>query len=186
MGDENSTVYIPGNLVVMGNTLLGGIPGSWTVIREVDGNSFLPIHGTENVGGTSNPLHYIKTHSSRFEGPIDIGPFTIHKYSDRRLKYVGKENTSGLDKIRQLKVFNYTFKKDEKKTPHVGVIAQDLQKVFPDAVKKGVDGFLTIRMEDMFYAVINAIKELDAKYQAQEKRINELEQRIERLESKLN
>ena len=104
--------------------------------------------------------------------------------SDRRLKYVGKENTSGLDKIRQLKVFNYTFKKDTTKTPHVGVIAQDLQKVFPNAVKKGADGFLTIRMEDMFYAVINAIKELDAKYQAQEKRIDDLEKRIEKLEAR--
>ncbi len=36
----------------------------------------------------------------------------------------------------------------------------------------------------MFYAVINAIKELDAKYQAQEKRINDLEKRIEKLEAK--
>ncbi len=105
--------------------------------------------------------------------------------SDRRLKYVGKESTSGLDKIRELKVFNYTFKRDEKKTPHVGVIAQDLQKVFPDAVKKGADGFLTIRFEDMFYAMINAIKELDAKYQAQAKRISDLEKRIEALEEKL-
>ena len=104
--------------------------------------------------------------------------------SDRRLKYVGKESTSGLDKIKQLKVFNYTFKKDTTKTPHVGVIAQDLQKVFPNAVKKGTDGFLTIRMEDMFFAVINAIKELDAKYQAQEKRINDLEKRIEKLEAR--
>ncbi len=113
---------------------------------------------------------------------IDDGP---NPSSDRRLKYVGKESQSGLDQIKQLKVFNYTFKKDETKTPHVGVIAQDLQKVFPDAVKKGTDGFLTIRFEDMFFAMINAIKELDLKYQAQEKRINELEARIERLEDKI-
>ena len=106
-------------------------------------------------------------------------------FSDRRLKYVGNESTCGLDKIKQLKVFNYTFKKDENKTPHVGVIAQDLQKVFPDAVTKGTDGFLRIRFEDMFFAMINAIKELDLKYQAQEKRINELEARIERLEAKI-
>ena len=84
-------------------------------------------------------------------------------FSDRRLKYVGGENKSGLDKIRELKVFNFTFKKDKTKTPHVGVIAQDLQKVFPDAVSKGEDGFLRIRMEDMFYALINAVKELDSK-----------------------
>ena len=105
--------------------------------------------------------------------------------SDRRLKYVGNEFTSGLDKIRALKVFNYTYKKDETKTPHVGVIAQDLQKIFPNAVKKGADGFLTIRMEDMFYAVINAIKELDAKVLAQEKRINELESIVKQQDARL-
>ena len=42
-------------------------------------------------------------------------------------------------------------------------MAQDLQKVFPDAVTKGEDGYLRIRWEDMFYAVINAVKELDNK-----------------------
>ena len=84
-----------------------------------------------------------------------------------------------------MKVFNYTYKKDETKTPHVGVIAQDLQKIFPNAVKKGADGFLTKRMEDMFYAVINAIKELDAKVLAQEKRINELESIVKQQDARL-
>ncbi len=115
----------------------------------------------------------------------NIGDPTESFFSDRRLKYVGKENLSGLKKIRQLKVFNYTFKKDETKTPHVGVIAQDLQKVFPDAVKKGTDGFLTIRFEDMFYAMINAIKELDTRMSALEKENQELKARIERLEAKI-
>ena len=105
--------------------------------------------------------------------------------SDRRLKYVGKESTSGLDKIRKIKVFNYTFKKDENKEPHVGVIAQELQKIFPDAVKKGEDGFLRIRMEDMFFAVINAIKELDTRVTALEKENAELKARLDKLEAKI-
>ena len=188
LGTSSDTVYIPGNLIVGKDTLLGA--------RAVnDGHTYavyLKAHnkdqwsdwvylGTEDYkGGDDN---FYRTN------PITVGPFTLgpsDKFtSDRRLKYVGKEFTSGLDKIRQLKVFNYTFKKDKTKTPHVGVIAQDLQKVFPDAVKKGKDGFLTIRFEDMFFAMINAIKELDLKYEAQEKRINELEARIERLEAKL-
>ncbi len=46
------------------------------------------------------------------------------------------------------------------------MIAQDLQKVFPDAVKLDGDGYLSIRWDDMFYAVINAVKELDAKITA--------------------
>ena len=84
-------------------------------------------------------------------------------YSDRRLKYVGNENKDGLEKIKQLKVFNYTFKKDEKKTPRVGIIAQDLMKVFPKAVTLNGDGFYITRTEDILYALVNAVKELDAK-----------------------
>ncbi len=112
--------------------------------------------------------------------------------SDKKLKNIGKEYTSSLDKIKQLKPFNFTYKDDKNKTPRVGVIAQDLQKVFPNAVSKGKDGFLTIRMEDMFYAVINAIKELDAKItqmmkqeSEKDKKIKDLEKRIEFLEQKL-
>ena len=188
LGTSSDTVYIPGNLIVGKDTLLGA--------RAVnDGHTYavyLKAHnkdqwsdwvylGTDDYkGGDDN---FYRTN------PITVGPFTLgpsDKFtSDRRLKYVGKEFTSGLDKIRQLKVFNYTFKKDKTKTPHVGVIAQDLQKVFPDAVKKGTDGFLTIRFEDMFFAMINAIKELDTRLTALEKENQELKARIERLEAKL-
>ena len=83
--------------------------------------------------------------------------------SDKRLKDIIGENCDAMDKIRLLKVYDYTFKKDDLKTPHVGVIAQDLQKVFPNAISKDENGYLQIRHEDMFYAMINALKELDAK-----------------------
>ena len=173
---------INGNLLVKGQVLFPDAPhgpsneGNDKYFRYFEG-------GQKGCNGSECEFRWRDDYSKG--NVIDFyGRFGGTHSSDRRLKYVGKENTSGLDKIRQLKVFNYTFKKDTTKTPHVGVIAQDLQKIFPNAVKKGADGFLTIRMEDMFYAVINAIKELDAKYQAQEKRINELEKRIEKLEAK--
>ena len=103
--------------------------------------------------------------------------------SDRRLKYVGSENKSGLDKIKQLKVFNYTFKKDKEQTPHVGVIAQDLQKVFPAAVSKDEKGFLSIRLEDIFYALVNSVKELDSKLSSLLKHDNEQDLKIKSLEA---
>ena len=197
LGTSSDTVYIPGNLVVDGHVILGVNRPSYVFARianqEVQVNqtakSVMSLLKSEDWNGDDDnvckytPSHLApETHSFFKEY---IGSSWSETKSDRRLKYVGKESQSGLDKIKQLKVFNYTFKKDETKTPHVGVIAQDLQKVFPDAVKKGTDGFLTIRFEDMFFAMINAIKELDLKYQAQEKRINELEARIERLEDKI-
>ena len=188
-GLANSLVVINGALLVKGG-IISSIPTAGDRrFADASGNVLM-------VGSTSGQLEpigldwtgasdQVSTIYGSEEHGVFIDPNFGTPFSDRRLKYVGTEFTSGLDKIRELKVFNYTFKKDEKKIPHVGVIAQDLKKIFPDAVKKGVDGFLTIRLEDMFYAMINAIKELDAKYQAQEKRINELEKRIQKLEAKI-
>ena len=93
-----------------------------------------------------------------------ICPFYSPYYptsSDKRLKNIKGENKAGLEEVKKLNVFDFTFKKDDKKIPHVGVIAQDLKKIFPNAVVEGEDGYLQIRHEDMFYAVINAIKQLD-------------------------
>ena len=188
LGNKDSTVYIPGSLIVGDNVYLNS-KGSGAIILRPSNARTVPMtlraDDRDNFNRTPDSADNLRKY------PRDVASdeqTLFNKYgpqSDRRLKYVGSESTSGLDKIRQLKVFNYTFKKDKKKVPHVGVIAQDLQKVFPNAVKKGVDGFLTIRMEDMFYAMINAIKELDLRYRAQEKRIDELEARIQKLEAKL-
>ena len=82
--------------------------------------------------------------------------------SDKRLKYDISENNDGLNKILKLKPYNYTYKSDDS-TPQVGVMAQDLQKIFPNAVSKDKKGFLQIRMEDMFYALVNSVKELAQK-----------------------
>ena len=168
---NDTTVFINGNLVVRGTTFITS--------KHYGGDSFV-IKALEHSGGQMEPAPHGDGWGDTAEGWIP----SLHS-SDRRLKYVGKESTSGLNKIRQLKVFNYTFKKDTTKTPHVGVIAQDLQKVFPNAVKKGADGFLTIRMEDMFYAVINAIKELDSRVTTLEKENKELKVRLDKLEAKL-
>ena len=178
--NKDSSVVINGNLIVKGGII--------TTLWRYGGGDNDNVNLLARSSGQLEP-EWNDTVSELFKRYADNGhgefkSFSGNVISDRRLKYVGKESTTGLDKVRQLKVFNFTYKKDTTKTPHVGVIAQDLQKVFPNAVQKGKDGFLTIRMEDMFYAVINAIKELDAKYQAQEKRINELEKRVEKLEAK--
>lgn len=93
------------------------------------------------------------------------GPATTHWTSDRRLKNVGKKFDDGLDIIRKIQPYNYTMKADKKKTPRVGVIAQDLQKILPKAVSKNGNGYLSIRQDDMFYAMINSIKQLDVMLQ---------------------
>lgn len=82
--------------------------------------------------------------------------------SDLGLKNIDSLFTDGINKLSKLKIYNYTFKSDEYKLPHVGVIAQDLKSIFPRAVSKDSNGYYKIRTDDMFYAAINAVKELNA------------------------
>ena len=166
--DNATSVVINGNLIVKGRIVTN--PEVFSKNKVYD---YCALAITE---GSGNDYAYYRYCGPEAENILNVIA------SDRRLKYVGKDNNDGLAKIKQLKVFNYVYKKDTTKTPHVGVIAQDLQKVFPNAVKKGTDGFLTIRMEDMFYAVINAIKELDAKITALQKENQELKQLVKQVQ----
>lgn len=83
-------------------------------------------------------------------------------YSDARLKNLAGESTVGMVDISKLKVYDYKYKATPK-VNHVGVMAQHLKKIFPNAVVKDIKGYLQIRQEDMFFAMVNALKELDAK-----------------------
>lgn len=135
------------------------------------------IHGDFSNGNekvTINGELIVK--DSRY-GTFDVAK-ELNMNSDARLKNIGKNFTAGLNELNKIQVKNFTFKKDKEKTPHVGVIAQELQKVFPNAVTKGDNGYLRIRQEDMFYAMINAIKELDVKFNKSNDKIKKMEQEI--------
>ena len=154
LGTDIDTVYIPGNLIVGKDAYIGSSYGKFTgshfrLFLKRNDSAWTQL--SEPNGSSDNTVK------------ADYQNVSLPWSSDRRLKNVGEAYTAGLDELKKLDFFHYTFKKDEAKTPHVGVMAQDLQKVFPDAVTEGDDGYLRIRMEDMFYAVINAVKELDKK-----------------------
>ena len=158
LGGPNTTVFIRGNLVVGRHALLNSREDGQTMVRRSNEGHEVYLIRSAETGNSADNLRRYPTDASTTAQTL------FNNYvSDRRLKNVGEAYTAGLDELKKLDFFHYTFKKDEAKTPHVGVMAQDLQKVFPDAVTEGDDGYLRIRMEDMFYAVINAVKELDKK-----------------------
>ena len=138
---------------------------------EMDGNAIVGanldvIGGISAGGNVSDPYDSISELAQAIAILKNAYNSLSGYVSDKRLKDIIGENLDAMDKINQLKVYNFTFKDDEDKSPRVGVMAQDLQKVFPNAVVKGEDGYLRIRHEDMFYSMINALKELDAKIKA--------------------
>ena len=171
---SHTTTVINGNLIVTGKTFFS-VGQNLYHLHELSGANSKYVFGASNVGDTCNadPKSYSFTGAN-----CKIFSST----SDRRLKNIGTKNEYGLDKLTQLKVYNYTFKNDEKKLPHVGVMAQDLQKVFPNSVFKGEDGYLRIRWDEMFFATINAVKELDKKIIALVNRTFKVESQITKLE----
>ena len=210
LGTAADTVYIPGNIVVMGNVLLGGNGSSRVYLNASDGTGNGIVRLTS---GASDP--YISTSSSTdgflrgansYTGEtsttnagsgitsngIGIGNTVLRDgngdiwfTSDRRLKNVGEKYKAGLAELKKLDLYNYTFKKDDQKTPQVGVMAQDLQKIFPNAVREGEDGYLRIRWDEMFYAVINAVKELDEKITAVVEQVKAFSDKVAQLEQKI-
>lgn len=155
LGTPSDTVYIPGHLVVRGDVALGSYPHKvYISTNQHNDGSFFYAKWMSNDN---------KMKTDKWYDSVEVGDTFYSKTSDRRLKNVGEKYTAGLEELKNLDFYHYTFKADKDNTPLVGVMAQDLQKVFPDAVTKGEDGYLRIRLEDMFYAVINAVKELDAK-----------------------
>ena len=103
--------------------------------------------------------------------------------SDIRLKENITNNNSGLDEIAALMPYNYTFKDDKAQKSQTGIIAQDLQKIFPASVTEGKDGYLRIRWDEMFYAAINSIKVLDKKLETLATKITGMEKDVKLLKS---
>ena len=128
-------------------------------------------HSSYEHNGTDLPLAHMK----------DVESCCPDLVSDIRLKNVGDRFTRGLAEIKKLNVYNYTFKNDPNKLPQVGVIAQDLKMVFPNAVTKGEDGYYKIRWDEMLYSAINAVKELNTKVINIAKRIESDRNRVANL-----
>ena len=166
----NASVVLNSNLVVKGNLYIGSSGNMYSLQRKTYslGNQLC-----SNESSTiSNILGYKGYYCT---GMSDVNRATLSKFrpesgeyenlgigilSDEKLKTDIVLNNDGLEQILSLVPYNYTFKSDKSKKPQVGVIAQDLQKVFPSSVFKGEDGYLRIRWDEMFYACINSIKTL--------------------------
>jgi hypothetical protein len=101
--------------------------------------------------------------SAVFESSGTLGLAT----SDRRLKKNIKPIMNALDKIKQLNGVEFDWKYDEhgnfNKDHQIGVIAQDVIKVFPEAVygaKHEGKAVLGVGAEKLIGPLIEAVKEL--------------------------
>jgi len=104
------------------------------------------------------------------------GDLTIN--SDERLKDNIQPLGSTLDKLHQIEGKTYSFKKDEEHTPKIGVLAQEVQAVFPELVTEGGDGILSVNYQGLVPVLINAINEQDIKIAALEAQNAEIKEMV--------
>jgi hypothetical protein len=102
--------------------------------------------------------------------------------SDSRLKNLKGPYEYGLKEILKLNIVRYQFKEDNAlgvspTEEHVGLIAQDLQKVIPEAVSEDSSGYLAIKNELIQWTVINAIKDLEKQVEDLKAQISELKRK---------
>lgn len=104
--------------------------------------------------------------------------------SDERLKDIQGLYKAGLGELRGIKPILYKWnKKSGMETEHTyaGFSAQNIQKSMPEAVYQNSDGILSFNDRAVLAAAVNAIKELKAITDKQEKRIKVLEDEVKKL-----
>lgn len=152
----------------------------------INGTAYIKSDTTEHQIATITDVknYFALASANLVTGQITLSgdPGTI--YSDARLKNIIGENKAGLKEIMQVQVKNYTMKRDKKKEVLVGVIAQELQKIFPNSVIEGRDGYLRIKRDEIFYACINAIKELNNMFKDLAAKVTGLDEKIRLLEDR--
>ena len=95
-------------------------------------------------------------------GDLSIGGNLSAANFDSTSDVVLKENLniieSPLEKIAQLN--GYTFNWKENKQEAVGIVAQEVEKVFPQIVRTGSDGVKRVSYDSLIPVMLEAIKEL--------------------------
>jgi hypothetical protein len=125
-------------------------------------------HG--NVGiGTTSPDNLLTVNGSA-DKP---GGGSWGTYSDGRLKNLNGSFDSGLSQVLKVNPVRYRYKADNAlgirdTEEHIGVVAQDVQRVIPEAVTENSKGYLLVNNDPIIWSMLNAIKEQQRQFEQQQ------------------
>ncbi|MFW6014513.1 MAG: tail fiber domain-containing protein [Candidatus Nanoarchaeia archaeon] len=141
----------------------------------------------ERNSGDVSFLSPVDMNNNNIENADEIYADAFYYSSDEALKKDITTIDSALDKLSQINGVQFSWK--ESGQEGIGLLAQDVEKVFPEAVND--NGHKSVQYANLISPAIQAIKELkekneklEEKLETQDKKIDELEKRLERLEEK--
>ncbi len=121
--------------------------------------------------GMTNPSYRLDVN-----GTVRAAEF-IYTSSDSRLKENVKTIINPLDKVIALRGVTFDWKNSDSSS--LGLIAQEVENIFPEIVSTDDEGFKSIQYSSLVAPLIEAVKE-------QQKQISSLESRIQKLENSAN
>jgi hypothetical protein len=127
------------------------------------------------MNGSSNATPYNVYVSARINGVIlSNGASSWAALSDSRLKNVTGTYDNALADIAQIEPIKFTWKSDEENKPQVGVIAQSVLPIVPEAIdyqklarSEDETEYMSVRYTELIPLMIASIQELNAKVDAQ-------------------
>ena len=140
------------------------------------GTERMRITSIGRVGiGTTTPDQLLSVNGDASK----IGGGSWQTFSDERLKNIKGSFDSGLKAVMRLQPLRYEYKRDNALGlapvgERIGVGAQAVQQVIPEAVTKNAQGYLMVNNDPIIWTMLNAIKE-------QQKEIVELKKQIRQL-----
>jgi hypothetical protein len=172
----NPTNY--GNVALqVGNTADSNV---YAAEFRTNNTSGLPTVRIENLAG-GNALEILNGQAYKPGG----GSWGVA--SDERLKQDITEYNEGLNEVRSIRTVTYRY---NEKSGHntdityVGIIAQELERIAPHMVKQKNE-YLSVDPSAFTYMLINAVQEQDQIITDQQKEIDELKARLDRIEALL-
>ena len=168
---------ISGNANISGIVNITGGGGGQALSLYNGGDLYLYSAGNTNsvVVYCDNPNEFRVAGNTYAAGSGLFVGDVITNYSDERLKTIIAPIDNALDKVKALEGFYYTPNKkaldigvESNQLSRVGVSAQQVQTVLPEAVKQAPigHGYLTVQYEKLVPLLIEAIKELSAKVES--------------------
>ncbi len=193
-----------GSAVTFGEVSGGTLDNKWTIIRETaSGGSGLRIA----FGTNSNPFNNSTYMYLDNNGEIGIGTRnpseklhvsgsicatgSIGSCSDERFKENIHDIDNALDRIEKIKGVEFNWKRDEypdydfSDEEQVGFIAQDLKEILPEVVSVGSNGYHSIDYGKLTPVLVEAVKQLKTDNDRKDRQIEELSQRLARIEAML-